>query len=158
MNYMNYKKFFEQLASGIVKTPKEIAVLVKLSKDPAIILWALRRSSVYIRKAAVSHPMCHFSLLLKASLFDPTKTVRVAAIEALKTREDDLNNLLRAAEIMSFPQLTFPFFDKMKKKKTHGIDYQKFSAKDFGSIEDLMSDDNIFSDEFFPYYKGDSEQ
>lgn len=96
-----------QMAVGALKAPKEVAAVVKITNDPQLIKWALTSNYYNIRIAAVKHPYCEFGQVIRACLSDESKTVREAARQVIKIRQEELNHFFHL--LQNYPQLSFSF-------------------------------------------------
>ncbi len=122
-SYITLQELKAQIATGALQTPAEIAAIIKISSDPAVVCWAFKHTSYQIRSVAIRHINCPFGNIVKALFFDPSKRVQDAARKVIdEERREELEQFLVVLE--DYPQLSFPFVKTIDKNRQlcRGID------------------------------------
>lgn len=116
---ISFKEFQTQLAVGAIQSNTEIAGLIKISADTKIIVWAGHHKSCKVRQAAVKHPLCPLSMLIKAACADRSTMVRHDARQMILKRLPEFEYYLEI--FRDYPQLTLPFSPRDLKTIPSGL-------------------------------------
>jgi len=93
-----------QIALGTANTPQQIAQLVKLTTDADALEWAIRYRNTKVRAAAINNKVLPVGLLLAASIFETSTTVKKILSKIVKERSVEIERALKI--VKHYPQLS----------------------------------------------------
>lgn len=98
-----------QVALGTASTPQQIAKLVKQTTDVEALEWAIKYRNTKVRAAAINNSALSIGMLLRACVFEPSKTVREVLVKVIRERQNEIECVLDV--IKYYSQLSMDLYD-----------------------------------------------